>query len=240
MVMIRVKTKYWFFLFILLFVSCEKSDDIQRTTVSLESFTFLNLHDNINLVLINDSIDQAIIEANNNLLDYIDCKQKEDSLIIKNKHSHGWTKGYDNYITVYLHFTNLNRILYQGNGNITDEDTLRFSSFWIGTMKGSGTIDLTLKGTYFSLANSTGTSDYNFYGNCNRLVIRNDAVGVINTFKLEADTVAITHNGTNDMYIKSNKKLNAKVMYVGDLYYRGNPINIDTTLESSGKIYQIF
>lgn len=227
----------------ILLSGCEKGPDcfkqpgkVVRDEREINDIHRLNVEDNINLILVRDSLDVLVVETGENLVKNVISERKGDTLHIYNDNTCNWLKGYGYQINVTVHFSNIDWLLYKGSGDIKTIDTLVLDKFWIGMMKSSGTVDMTININSLAFANSTGTADFKIRGKCSKLRARNDAYGFIDLSRLNAENVLFHQNGTHLAKIKAIHKLEGAVEYTGDLMYFGSPSVINVSVEGSGHL----
>ena len=84
------------------------------------------IFDDLNVLLINDTINSIEIQANELLYSHIEYQLINDSLIIRNNNPYNWTS-YNDTIKIRVHTTkSLNHIENHGTGNIYSKDTLYY------------------------------------------------------------------------------------------------------------------
>src|SRR6185436_10689371 len=120
-------------LFLFMFSSCKKENmcDCFKSTGStftekrvLGDFDQLEVNDNIDVVLVEDTLNYAEVEAGKNLIDLIDTKIDNNQLNIANRNTCNWVRSYKKEITVTVHFKQLKQIVHYGSKEIVSSNII--------------------------------------------------------------------------------------------------------------------
>jgi hypothetical protein len=229
---------------ILVFSTCRKpgcfgsAGPVTVTTRPLASFKELVLADNINLVLIQDSIEKMEIEGPQNMLSNIRADIAQNILTISNGTDCRWARDVAEKINVRLHFKNLQKIDYQGSGTLTNIDTLKLDALHIESNTGAGDITLTLDTRY--------TGAYIFFENAS-IVLRGKSQtcftytnnrGIADMRNFVVNKMVIEYGGLRDTHINVRDELSAVIFHKGNIYFKGNPVITKLISHSSGKLIQ--
>lgn len=237
-----------FFIFIAL-AACKKGNicDCLKSTgkVVLEErtvgdFTNIWLEDNINLIIKPDTVSKITIEAGKNLLKLIHSENRNNYLYLTNDNRCNWLRSYDVPINAYVSVKKLDSINYWGCGNISCTDTIKNDIFQIDVHDGSGNVDLTIKTLESRLKIHTGPPTLNIKGISKINILYQGGMGVINASNLSTEFTYLKSFGTNDCFIQVSKELEAKINYIGNVYYKGNPYSIKTEYTDKGKLIKIY
>ncbi|HKZ67941.1 MAG TPA: DUF2807 domain-containing protein, partial [Chitinophagaceae bacterium] len=139
---------------LLFFSTCKKpgcfgsAGPVATISRQLPSFNELVLADNINLVLIQDTIEKMEIKAPQNMLSNITGNVSQNILTISNTTDCRWARNAAEKINVRLFFKDLQKFEYQGSGTVTNADTLKLDALHIESNTGAGNISLTLDTRY--------------------------------------------------------------------------------------------
>ncbi len=247
--MIR-KLKYTFvFTILILMAGCSKDNGFDcikstgkviREERAIIPYHFIELHDNINLFLTQDSVINSLdIEAGENLVEGITSNIDNGHLVLRNENKCDWLRSFDVPVNVYITFTKLDSIVFRAAGNLTFTNHWRNDSIQFDVWEGAGTIDLKLDvsksrvyvhyGTV--LVKASGTSQISFFSN--------KGYGPIDFLSLETNYTYMKNVSPNDCFIKVNNVLGVEIDNIGNVYYRGNPTKIDAKLSSSGKLIRM-
>lgn len=225
--------------------SCKKSGTncftttgkIEKETRSSAEFDSIELENNVNLILRQDSVFKVEVEAGKNLLDGIETEIVNRQLIIRNRNICNWLRSYSNPVNVYASVKNLQAIYYNSSGNITTLNPIISNNLRVDVWGGAGTIDMNLNingfGTFII---HMGTADFILHGTCSICSIFAGDYGLIKAGDLQTGYCYVTNRGTNDIYVKARQLLDATIESIGNIYYTGNPDSLSIKIHGTGEV----
>jgi len=202
-------------------------------------YTRIELNDNINLVITQDSINKISVEGGEKLLPNIQTEFVDNKLIIKNNNKCNWVRSYKNKFTVYVSAKSLKRIEYFGSGNITSTNTLVADTLEINCLESSGKIDIMANTQNNFLRIHTGSTDMYVSGNTNENFLYNTSNGFAHLENLHTNINTIVSSTTGDCYVNADQKLDVTIKYIGNVYYYGNPSTINTNISGKGQLIKL-
>ncbi len=217
----------------------KRTGEIQRESRPIGNFDIIDVQSNIDVLLIQDSVCFAEIEAGKNLISNIETSINGNTLLVKNNNRCNYTRSYKHAIKIYIHFKKLNEIIYEGTGPITSLNTIKNDKFTFNSWDGTDTVKLQLDVPLVYANIHTGVADLIVSGHAEQLFAYAKGSG---TFRMQAFkcTNVYTNNETSsDHYFWVENKLEALVQYVGNTYYYGNPSEITQTNNHQGKLIQV-
>ena len=220
---------------------CFKSNG-STTKEKREAFEFsrIELDDNIDLVLTQDTINSIGIEAGKHLQKLIKAELSGgNTLYIHNDNKCNWVRSYDMKITAYVHFKTLTNLTYRGSGNITCTDTIRSPVIYIENWNGSGIIDLTVNSKEAYIKEHIGPADFFIKGKTEMCYLWAAGYGRMDCSHLLSDKSTVINKSTGNCYINASSSLSAEIYYIGNIYYSGNPSDISKKIEGSGKLVKL-
>src|SRR5690606_9899233 len=150
--MVKIKVIFFSLIMICIVVSCSKKDgsagcfqkpgDVITDDRFLSSFNSVVLKNDINLVLIKDTINQLQLKAPKNLMSGISSDIKNGTLIIQNNNGCEFTRSYDFSIDAELHYQSLDSLYFDGYGNLTSDDTIRQNQFVLEVWGSAGSVNM--------------------------------------------------------------------------------------------------
>ena len=176
------------------------------------------------------------IEAQENLIGYIETTVKGNDLVIREKN--GINFGKHDPIRIYITAPGIISLDISGSGAINVNQT------WAGndlstSISGSGTINIP------NLQCNRITSDISGSGNiemnggsCNYEDFTISGSGNIDMWMVECDTTFAGISGSGDIYANIRKLLDATIAGSGNIYYYGTPA-INTQISGSGNIQRL-
>lgn len=235
--------------FLFFLTACEKTPvldcfvstgKIVKEERQLGQFRTVLLMDNINLILSQSNKNRLVVEAGSNLMGKIVTEVENDSvLILKNDNRCNWVRSFDKPVNVYLEFKQLELIEYRSIGDVSNADTLRLDSLSVDVKEGAGKIELLIKTPLVYCNLHYGTADIFLKGFADLSYVFGDGFGRIDNRDLNASQVFVTNKSSNDMYLNARLRLGATIENIGNIYYRGNPSEIELQRTGSGELIKI-
>lgn len=229
-------------------VSCKREnlDDCYTNTgeVAIENrqatyFNEIELYDNVNLVIEPGDGQSIRVKAGKNLLPSISTKIVDSTLVINNNMKCNWVRNYDHEITVYVSSNNLNSIRYESSGDVTTAGTFEFDTLEINVWGGAGSVNMDVRCNRLNLGLHYGTVDFNVSGTSKMTTIYSNSYGPFHCNELKSDIVYIRSNSTNDCYVNVKYILGAEITSVGNVYYSGDPYELNCNISGSGKLIKV-
>ena len=209
------------------FCNCLQPEGAQASEYRIMApFDKMTMNNNVDIVLVPDSMPGVTVTCGKNLLDGIRTTVTDGILSIENINRCNWLRDFNNKFTVEVHYTTLNHITNNGSGMLTCADTLRGESLTVDNWNGTGTLNFILN-TYTAHLNiHTGPADIAASGLCGVLYVYSAGNGFIKTADCNSGFVYVTTKSTGDCEVFADKELGVTILYDGDVYYRGNPASI--------------
>jgi hypothetical protein len=208
-------------------------------TRTLASFNEIVLYDKINLILTQDSEQEVTVGGGKNLLKGIETLVKDSVLTISNNNGCNWLRDPGYQINVYVSSSQLQKITYYGAGNITSTNTLLAPQFTVDSWTGTGSITLDLV---------TGISNA-FVRNNNALITLNGQSdssfiycgeeGSVNEINFISGYASVDSKSIENIYVNVSNSMRAVLAYKGNVYYKGNPVLVDTLISNTGKLIHL-
>mgnify|MGYP003575922238 CR=1 FL=1 len=236
--------KRLFFLLMIVSTGCQKpscftdAGAVTKTVRTTLPFTKIVLHDNINLVLTQDTVEKLTVEGGTNLLPQISTTIDQQTLTIKNNVDCNWLRRPGETITVYASVKNLEQVDYNGSGNITSTNTLTSPVLFFYSYKGAGNIDVTLEtdvaGAYIHQENA----DITMRGSANRFFTYTNARGTLNLKDLQVKNMVMEYGAVRNTNINVTENLDLIIYHTGNVYYKGTP-QIKLQTHSTGQLLRL-
>ncbi|MEI6883872.1 MAG: DUF2807 domain-containing protein [Bacteroidota bacterium] len=194
----------------------------------------IDLGDNVNLVLTQDSVDRITVEAGNNIISGITTEIVNHQLLIRNLNTCNWMRSYDKPLNVYVSVRRLWKLYYNAAGNVSSTNTLSTDSVKLEVWGGCGTIDLSLNCNKGWFVMNMGTADYQLHGRCDIADFYLNDMGLIQAKDLKTRYCAVKSSGTNNCYVNVSVILYAIIQDIGSVYYTGDPGSVGGKITGSG------
>lgn len=236
------------FVLLVLVYSCKKSED--RTCfkkwgkdaireVSLPYFEKLEVYEQMEVVLIQDSTNKLVIKGGENVISFIDFEvSAEKKLVLRNKNKCNFLRSYDKKIKVEIHFTELMNIYFEGTEPMYSLDTLTSDYFTLFVRDGAGSVDLTLNSKVINAEVAHGWGDYSLKGKTDYARIAAKSNGFCNTYGLNVrDSLFVFCQTSSIMKVRADQiPMRVTMINNGIVEYKGIPSSINFQQFGTGEI----
>lgn len=224
--------------FIACFSSCKKAPmsigKIVTQTRDLPNFSKITLKDDISLTLVLSDTCYIEITTGENIIDNITTDVVNNALTISNTTTLDFIRDFDYELHATLYYNNrINNFIYSSSGDINTQNQYNIPDttnhmFRFEVAGGSGDVKLLVNDcNYFYFVYQHGTADINIRGNNNKyLKVYKRSYGVFDARNYQAKKIDIENHSTGDCYIWATDIINARILNLGDIYYKGTPSNI--------------
>ena len=228
-----VRLLIYFLLFICI-LSCKKAKDrsclkasgkMGTKEISVPAFTKLELYENIEYVLIQDSLNKVVLIGGENLLNQISITYSDETLTIKDMNTCNFLRSYRKKLIAEIHFKSISVVNYFGTKPLTNIGTLQLTDFSLNFNEGSGSVVLDINSDVVHANISNGYGDFTLRGLVNYADIKVNGNGYCDTYALlVTDSISIVSNTVGSLKINAdNLDLRAETKNGGNIYYLGDP-----------------
>jgi hypothetical protein len=187
-------------------------------------------------VYIYQGTDEGItIEAQDNVLDVIDTRVRNNELDIK--FENGVVVKHFEPIKVYITTADLSEIRISGSGNVYNETPIITPELNV-RISGSGNVDLHGIDTHSLDAQISGSGKVYLSGICDEQMLRISGSGDIYAFNLMSENADINISGSGKTEINVTNYLHGEISGSGNIYYKGHP-DVESHISGSGGIYAV-
>src|SRR5664279_5467547 len=209
--------------------SCPLSSGNTKTELrDLPLFSEIVLNDKINLILKPDSVQQIIVEAGSHILSGITTTVSGDQLTIQDNSGCKMFRTDGNPVNIYISTGALQKIYYHGAGNVSSTDTIRQNHFIIDCDEGSGSINLKLVADSADAIIRTRNADISLTGHGNSTLIYCAGEGSVDCSQFTTRDLQLETKSIRDVLVHVTDNLNVSILYLGNVYYTGNPVHIQS------------
>ena len=202
--------------------------------ISLDYFDKLELHQHVEFVLVQDTINKVILKGGENLLNDISLTVLDNILTVKNNNKCNFLRRYDKVVKAEIHFINLLALDFRGTENVTNIGTL--NSFWFKMVliEGSGSVNLNLNTEIVNVYSASFT-DFTFTGQAGQAEFTLTSNSFCDTYGLKLKkSLKIESSSLGLVKVNADKvELKAEINYGGNINYIGYPTN--KILNKNGK-----
>jgi hypothetical protein len=215
----------------------EQSGNMVTITKFPGSFRAVIINDIFDVTLVQDSVDFVEITCGDNLAGDVELTVITDSLFLKNNNRCSWVREYTK-IKVTIHFVNLKLLVTGCSCSVNTKGPIYSDDLMVAATGGFSEVDLELntRQIYF-YNNKEVTGIYKFRGNTQQAVLRTFGTASLFSDSLNAINLKAENNSVADMKVFATEKLEAILTSNGNIYYYGNPTQVDLLEQSSsGKL----
>lgn len=232
--------------FILLLVGCkrescfgESGPDVTATRAPV-AFQQIDVYDNIDVVLTQDTLEQITVVAPQHLEPDIVTSIENGILTLKNEGRCTGLRSASERATVYVHLKKLSKIVYAGSGNVISTNTLVSDQILFYSEDGAGNVDVTLNTAQTLSYIMDENADFTFHGKSDVCFSYTASRGSIDFSDFTVKKMIIEYGGVRDATINVTGELNSIIYYNGNLYYRGTPQIVKDEVHSTGRLIRVF
>lgn len=237
--------KYILYIFILFNITgCSEWDifsdkEVVKTYDKLEDFDQIHVDGIFKIELIQSGNSKVVFKGTQKQYESLNISVKDKKLNIRSKKTSFLKSNYSK-AKLEIHKDSINQFWTYGPVNLYSRDTIKTEILRLYHINEVANIDLKLKTNYFSVngqENSAGK--YNFQGKTKRLNIRLRGSSSVNAENLKAKEVKVEQISIGNIRVNSQEKLKVISFNSGDVYYTGNPQEIDIELHSTGQVFEV-
>jgi hypothetical protein len=199
---------------------------------SVGNFNGINGMGSMNIVVSQSSTPTIKIEADQNLLNYIETRNNRGTIEIYTKE--GYNLDPKSGITVYASAPDFKKIAVSGSGKIKSTGKITGSSELSADVSGSGDILLEVDAPKISTQIS-GSGSTSIKGTTKDFSIDINGSGDVHCFDLLSENTELDISGSGNAEVYASKTLDVEIAGGGDVRYKGNPF-VQQNISGSGKV----
>lgn len=212
--------------------------NVKTETRQVESFTSLSSHSSIEVKINYGKSNSIQVEADENLLPYIETTVKNGQLNISTKNNVNLKPR--SKMVVNVSMVKIDGLQLSGSGGIDAKGEFTGDNTTEIALSGSGNIHLS-SGSFKNLdLQISGSGNINLKsGRAGQISASISGSGNIDCAGFSADNVDVKISGSGNVKVAANKSLAADIRGSGNVFYKGTPKNISTKVAGSGKVIKI-
>ena len=211
----------------------KKPGEIIEQEIHLDSFSLIEVHDEMDIFLVNSTEQRVIIKAGKNLIPQIHLNVDSDILTITNDNSCNWVRSPENP-GIYIFSDDIAGIEIYDFANFYSEETLVLDKLSIFS-DGTGNFDMNIDVDSL-IVRTVYISNFEFSGNANFLDLEITGDSRFLARNLSVLDIIIDHNGSNRVELYPVKSLKGAIQSTGSVYYFYEPEILDVTVKSTGQL----
>lgn len=209
--------------------------NVETEQRNVSSFDGVVSHGSFDVTVITGDVHSVKIEADENLLQYIDTDVEGGNLTITTRRGYNLRPRNDLKITVTApHFNELSA---HGSGNIKGVNLIKATEKTKLHLSGSGNIKVDLEAPAVD-AEIAGSGNISVSGTTKEFSSRIYGSGDIRAGGMNAEEGSVEIAGSGNVEISASNKLDIKIMGSGGVKYRGDA-QVNTNIAGSGSVSRI-
>lgn len=194
------------------------SGNIKKESRETSKFDGVATSGNFKVYVKQGNTNSVQIEADDNLLSYIETEVEDGSLGIQTKK--GYSLNPSKPINVYIVTQNLNQVAGSGNGGFYSDGQIRTKKLEV-SLSGSHEVNMDVDASALEVNNS-GSSSIKLKGKADKVEISLSGNGSVDAQSLSTNTSEIAISGNGTVNIRAEKKLDVAISGAGNVTYSGN------------------
>ena len=201
--------------------------------VNRGDFTKVEQKGSFDVYLSNAASTSVKIEAEENLIEYIETFVDNNTLVIRTKE--GYSLRPDRDIKIYIAAPHLTSIQSSGSGDIISQSLLSESTKMSFNIRGSANIQVEVNAPEID-AEISGSGDMELKGQTRKFSAEVNGSGNIKALELKSEDTDIEIKGSGDADVFASSSLNVNVRGSGDVRYKGNAPKVTNDIKGSGSV----
>lgn len=174
------------------------------------------------------------VEADENLLPYIETKVEEGKLTIRSKKNSNLRSR--NKMVVYVVLPTLKAVYLSGSGDMIGKGNFSNDGKLSLAVSGSGNIKLDINNAKNVDCNIAGSGKILVTGKSETLDTNISGSGSVDAFGLNTNEVSASISGSGNAKVFANKAIDARISGSGNIHYKGAPESIQKKTAGSGRV----
>ena len=212
--------------------------NVKTETRTLSGFTSLSSQGPMNVQIAYGNSNELKLEADGNLLPFIETFVEDGKLVIRTKKDVNLTSF--SKMIVYVSMVKINSLQQSGSGNINGEGVFVNDGRTEINVSGSGNVKLRVDSFSQLGLNVSGSGNIDLKGNkANSITANVSGSGKINCSQISANDVIAKISGSGNIKVFVLNSLYAKISGSGNVFYKGDPASKMSKIGGSGKVIKI-
>lgn len=219
-------------------LDCVKSTgEIETQIRSLTNFQTLRIFDNPEVIIVKDSVPFVEVTAGKHLQENIVTEVKNGELFLRNINKCNWVRSYNKPIQIRVHVPRLKDIFHDGDGLLSSENILPADTLFLH-LTGAGDADFTLNSNLVWL-DLYELAEARLRGSNQDLTAFILSQGSLHAEELSNQNAFLKLSHQGQAFIQVSEMLRAEISGPGNVFYKGNPTQIQTSGLGPGAVKKL-
>lgn len=203
----------------------------------LSDFSSIDLGDRVDLLFEQRPDNTVAVEAGSNLLNQVITEVREGTLYVRNDNRCNWVRSFRPRITVRVPVSHVAKLTVRGTGNVDCRDSIVRERFDLAQWGAEGSVRLLLDVLTVDAGLHTGAGDLKLLGRCSgEAFLYSGIMAPLDASGMRTRRVSVNNSGIADMRCWATVFLAVQLNSVGDVYFRGDPPNVQSTISGTGRL----
>lgn len=208
---------------------------VKKESREVSNFTALASHGSMNVEITYGNSNKIEVEADENLLPYIETVVEDGKLSIRSKKNVNIRS--QSKMIVYVSMTKISGLQLTGSGNIKGEGAFSNDDKTKIALSGSGNIKLKFDNFNSLDLTLSGSGDMDLKSNtAKNITAIISGSGNIDCSSIACQDVEAQISGSGNLKVDATGRIDAKINGSGDVLYKGGSPNITSKISGSGKV----
>ena len=189
-----------------------------------------------NVYVTQDSQFSVKVEADENLMEYIDIYTEGDDLFIENKY--GYNPRPSRKLKVYVSAPAYRRISVSGAGDIVGQNQISNHDQLELRVSGAGNVKMDVDAPRVEV-HVSGSGDIALKGKAKDFDASVSGAGNIKCYDMMAEKTDVQISGAGDAEVFASVQLDARVSGAGNVKYKGDPPTVNSKTSGAGSIHKV-
>ena len=217
---------------LVLLIACKKPNDRScwkgaGKTVSeireLPNKTVINIFDDADVILKQDSLNYIEVESYSNLVSFIETNSIDTAIEIRNLNRCNFIRDKDIENTVTIHYSNIEVLNLYGTGKVTFMGEIIQNNLEINSYKSRSDFTLNISCQKLQCIFIDGSINAKIMGSSDSTYLYQSKHSIINASNLTNSYLHFSNRSTGDGHVGQTNTLAVELLDVGNIYYLGNP-----------------
>ena len=211
---------------------------IKKETREVSNYTSLASQGFMDVQIAYGNSNSVVIEADENLLPYIETLVENGKLSIKTKKNVNLKSS--SKMVIYVSMTKINSLQLSGSGNINGSGAFTNDGKTDIGVSGSGNLTLDFDSFKDLDLSVSGSGNIDLKSSAtNSITAKVSGSGNIDCSSISSKDVDAKLSGSGNIKVYANNSIDAKISGSGNVYYKGNAQNISSKVMGSGKVLKM-
>jgi len=189
----------------------------------LPNKTVINIFDDADVILIQDSLNYIEVESYSKLVSFIETNSIDTAIEIRNLNRCNFIRDKDIENTVTIHYRNIEILNLYGTGKVTFMGEIIQNKLEINSYKSRSEFTLNISCHRLECSFIEGSVNANISGSSDSTYLYQSKHSIVNASNLTNSYLHFSNRSTGDGHVGPTNTLAVELLDVGNIYFLGNP-----------------